>query len=378
MRGFFNWSVKPMQISDFEYDLPPAQIAQVPTAHRTDSRLLQLTADGCLHKKFSDITQLLRRGDLLVVNNTRVVKARLFAVKDSGGQAEILFERLLDNYQALCQVRVSKPLKVGRVLKVAGVALVCRGRVGQFYQLESERPFLALMEQYGHVPLPPYIERADAPDDQSRYQTVYGQIPGAVAAPTAGLHFSAQLLEDLQTSGVELAEVTLHVGAGTFAPVRGDLDEHKMHQELYHVSEQAAAQINRAKDEGRRVVAVGTTVVRTLESAALAGGGVVKPGSGETELFIRPGFHFQIVDALVTNFHLPGSTLIMLVCAFSGYERVMAAYRLAVDAGYRFFSYGDAMWLERKWLERKRLEKKRPEKQRLEQQADAPLEQNHV
>ena len=337
-----------MQLSDFEYDLSPGLIAQYPAPERTASRLLSVLRTGVEHGHFTDITKRLRAGDLLVVNNTRVIKARVHAVKDSGGVAEILLERLLGDHDALCQVRVSKPLKPGRVLQVDDVELVCTGRQGQFYQLRCDMPFLALLERHGHVPLPPYIERADesALDDE-RYQTVYGQVPGAVAAPTAGLHFTEALLAELQERGVRLAEITLHVGAGTFQPVRGELDAHEMHHECYDINATAAARINETRRRGGRIVAVGTTVVRTLESATLAGDGAIRAGAGETRLFIKPGFDFQIVDALITNFHLPGSTLLMLVCAFAGYEQVMDAYRTAVAEQYRFFSYGDAMWLER-------------------------------
>lgn len=339
-----------MQLNDFLYDLPERLIAQYPSDERTASRLLQLTDDGAVHGQFMDITRLLRAGDLLVVNNTKVVKARLLATKDTGGQAEVLLERVLDEHNALCQVRVSKPLKTDRRLTVDGVELTCVGREGQFYHLRCDQPFLELLERCGHVPLPPYIvrdsESLDTGLDQERYQTVYGRVPGAVAAPTAGLHFSKNLLERLSGAGIGLAEVTLHVGAGTFQPVRSDIATHEMHREVYHIDAEAAQRIAATKAQGGRVVAVGTTVVRTLESAALAGQGKVCPTQAETRLFIKPGFQFQVVDAMVTNFHLPSSTLLMLVCAFAGYEAVMSAYQQAVAEDYRFFSYGDAMWLE--------------------------------
>ncbi len=347
-----------MQLSDFEYELPPALIAQYPTPERTASRLLEVGAGGLHDRRFEDVQHLVHPGDLLVVNDTRVIKARLFAQKDSGGQAEILMERLLDSHEALCQVRVSKALRPGRTLRVGDDTLTCLGRDGQFYRLRSVRTWLELLDCHGHVPLPPYIERGDieradieraddAALDAERYQTVYGEVPGAVAAPTAGLHFSKALLERMVASGVQLARITLHVGAGTFQPVRGDLANHQMHEEYYSVSEEAAGQIAAARAAGGRIVAVGTTVVRTLESAAIAGRGQVLPGEATTRLFIKPGFEFQVVDALITNFHLPGSTLLMLVCAFAGYDRVIHAYEDAVSKGYRFFSYGDAMWLER-------------------------------
>jgi S-adenosylmethionine:tRNA ribosyltransferase-isomerase len=336
-----------MEISDFEYDLPPELIAQNPAAERTSSRLLQITHQGIRHGGFTDVVGLLHPGDLLVLNDTRVIKARLFAVKDSGGQAEILVERLLGTHEALCQVRVSKPLKAGRTLHVQDVELICGARQGQFYRLTSALPFLELMETFGHVPLPPYIERTDVAKDSERYQTVYAREPGAVAAPTAGLHFSDALLSTVRDKGVDVAQVTLHVGAGTFAPVRGELDCHRMHSERYVVGEVAAERIRTTQAQGGRVVAVGTTVVRTLESAARLGEGSVSAGEGETDLFIRPGFEFQVVDALITNFHLPGSTLMMLVSAFAGHRPVMNAYQAAIEKEYRFFSYGDAMWMER-------------------------------
>jgi len=337
-----------MQLADFFYDLPDGLIAQHPCDERTSSRLLQVTPDGLRHRQFADVTTLLAPGDLLVLNNTRVLKARLFAVKDSGGQAEVLVERLVDDHQAMCQVRVSKPLKSGRTLQVGKETLTCVAREGEFYRLSSEMPFASLLERYGHMPLPPYVERPDESSDAERYQTVYGRIPGAVAAPTAGLHFSRTLLATLRENGVRLAELTLHVGAGTFQPVRGDLDCHRMHREWYEIDAAAATEIHDARVRGARVVAVGTTVVRALESAAITDNGEVPALQGETRLFIKPGFEFNVVDALITNFHLPGSTLLMLVCAFAGYEEVMSAYRAAVQARYRFFSYGDAMWLERK------------------------------
>ena len=337
-----------MQLSDFEYQLPSELIAQYPTAERAASRLLEVGKSDLVDRRFTEITQLLRPGDLLVVNDTRVIKARLYAQKDSGGQAEILLERLLDTHTALCQVRVSKALKVGRQLSVGSDVLTCRGRRGQFYLLHSERPWLAVLECHGHMPLPPYIARPDEADvDEERYQTVYGNVPGAVAAPTAGLHFDETLLAAVQDAGVGLARITLHVGAGTFQPVRGDLAQHQMHEEYYAINTAAAEQIEATRAAGGRIVAVGTTVVRTLESAALCGRGTIRAGEAQTQLFISPGFKFQIIDALITNFHLPGSTLLMLVCAFAGYDRVMHAYKEAVQRGYRFFSYGDAMWLER-------------------------------
>ena len=336
-----------MRLSDFDYALPPELIAQTPAERRDASRLLVLGRDSLRHLRFGDLPGLLRRGDLLVLNDTRVIKARMHGEKDSGGQAEILVERIEDDRTALCQVRVSKPLKAGRTLRVGRFVLAVLGREGEFYRLRFSEPVLDVLETEGKIPLPPYIERAAASADESRYQTVYGVRPGAVAAPTAGLHFTPELLAELRTLGIEVATVTLHVGAGTFQPVRSeDLSAHRMHFERFEVGAEAAAAIARCRARGGRVVAVGTTVVRTLESAA-ATDGAVSACSGETDLFITPGYRFRVVDALVTNFHLPKSTLLMLVSAFAGPRRVIAAYAAAVAERYRFFSYGDAMFLER-------------------------------
>ena len=338
-----------MQLDDFDFELPSQLIAQYPLDERSASRLLQLSGRGLHHGQFTDILDLLRAGDVLVVNDTQVVKARLFAVKDTGGRAEILFERLLEPDQALCQVRVSKPVADGGYLWIEDHGIRSLGREGSFYRLHFPLPVLEFLERYGHVPLPPYIDRQDdASVDDQRYQTVYHQHPGAVAAPTAGLHFSEALLAELQSRGVELTAVTLHVGAGTFQPVRNDIDSHEMHREYYQVSERSAEIITRARREQRRIVAVGTTVVRTLESVAAAHQQQVVACRGDTRLFIKPGFQFACVDVLITNFHLPRSTLMLLVCAFGGYEPVMQAYQQAVAEGYRFFSYGDAMWIDRR------------------------------
>lgn len=337
-----------MDIDDFDYHLPERLIAQQPAAERTESRLLEVRDAGVAHRRFADVLELLHPGDVLVVNDTRVVKARLRGQKVSGGNAELLFERALGSHRALFQVRVSKPLREGGVLEVGDERLTCIRRQGQFYELECSRAIDQLLETQGEVPLPPYIKRAatNAQDD-ARYQTVYGERPGAVAAPTAGLHFDEQLLDAIRARGIEIVAVTLHVGAGTFQPVRGSLEDHVMHTEWYEVSDTTARIIRTARSGGGRVVAVGTTVVRTLESVALRHHGELMAGSDDTELFIGPGFAFQVVDALITNFHLPKSTLLMLVSAFAGERRIRHAYATAVAEEYRFFSYGDAMWLER-------------------------------
>lgn len=336
-----------MRLDDFHYPLPSALIAQEPASPRDAARLLHVLTDRCDHLSFRDFPRLLRPGDLLVLNDTRVLKARLRGEKDSGGGAELLVERMEDEVHALCQVRVSKPLKVGRSVLVAGQRIEVVGREGDFYRLRFPEPVPAFLERHGSVPLPPYIQRPTLPEDAERYQTVYGSNPGAVAAPTAGLHFTDRLLDGIRERGVAIGRVTLHVGAGTFQPVRvQDLHQHTMHSERYEVTPEVAVAVNQCRARGQRVVAVGTTVVRTLESAVNEQGRVVA-GRGETQLFITPGFRFRAVDALLTNFHLPESTLLMLVCAFGGHERVMSAYATAVAEGYRFFSYGDACFLER-------------------------------
>lgn len=343
-----HWSVKPVHIDDFDYELPERLIAQRPTSERPDSRLLHVDRQQVADQIFKELPSLLRPGDLLVVNNTRVLKARLLGRKDTGGQAEMLLERMLDPFSALFQVRVSKPLQQGRSLTVGEVNLTCAGREGQFYRLVGDTEIADVLEQYGSLPLPPYIDRQVDTADSERYQTVFSRAPGAVAAPTAGLHFDDELLDEIRQQGVQIAEVTLHVGAGTFQPVRGDMEAHVMHEEQYAITPETVGLIEATKASGGRIVAVGTTVIRTLESAAQqAQGCLLQSGPGATRLFIRPGFRFQIVDCLVTNFHLPKSTLMMLVSAFAGHDTIMKAYAHAVAAEYRFFSYGDAMWLYR-------------------------------
>ena len=339
-----------MQLSDFHFDLPEELIAQAPLAERTDSRLLHLSADGRLaDRRFRDIVDLLQSGDLLVMNDTRVIPARLFGEKETGGKLEILVERILDDASILAHVRSSKSPKPGSLIRIDGGArFEMLGREGDLFHLQllDERNIWEVLEEHGHMPLPPYIEREDQISDRERYQTVFAQRRGAVAAPTAGLHFDEGILQALREKGVEQTFVTLHVGAGTFQPVRVEnIAEHVMHPEYVEVSQEVCDQVDACRERGGRVVAVGTTSVRSLESAAL--GGELKPFMGDTRLFITPGFEFNVVDVLITNFHLSESTLLMLVSAFGGYEAVMAAYRHAVEQRYRFFSYGDAMLIER-------------------------------
>jgi len=340
-----------MKLSDFHFDLPAELIAQHPAAGRSDSRLLHLDGGTGEYRdrQFTDIVELIEPGDLLVMNDTRVIPARLYGHKQSGGQVEVLVERVLNEHEVLAQVRASKAPKPGSFLQFGeGVRAQVLERQAPFYSLrfDPSRSVLAILDDIGQMPLPPYITRRDEPADRERYQTVYAQQPGAVAAPTAGLHFTRSLLRQLEERGVRLAWLTLHVGAGTFQPVRVEnLDEHRMHAEWIRVPESVVDAVHATRAAGKRVIAVGTTCVRSLETAAA--GGRLQAFEGETDIFIRPGYRFQVVDALLTNFHLPGSTLLMLVCAFAGYEAVMRAYRHAVAARYRFFSYGDAMFIQR-------------------------------
>ncbi len=344
-----------MKVADFSYELPERLIAREPTAERTGSRLLCLDPrqEGVRHLGFSAIESLLRPGDLLVFNDTRVIPARLFGRKaDTGGAVEVLVERLLADHRVLVHLRANRKPRVGtevELLDDAGheaVRVRVLGRRDEFFVLEfpqgSEMP--ALIERIGHMPLPPYIDRADGQLDRERYQTVYAARSGAVAAPTAGLHFDEPLIARLRQLGIETAFLTLHVGAGTFRPVRvNEVERHRMHSERIDVGTPLCEQVMRAHAEGRRVVAVGTTSLRALESAADDDG--IHPVTAETSIFIYPGYRFRVVDALITNFHLPESTLLMLVCAFAGHQRVLAAYHEAVAREYRFFSYGDAMFV---------------------------------
>lgn len=339
-----------MQRTDFHFELPPDLIAQRPAAERGGSRLLVLDgpSGGLEDRQFRDFPALLRRGDLLVLNDTRVVPARVHGIKETGGRVEILLERAVDSHTALVHARASKGLKPpARVQLPGGASARMLGREGDLYRLQFSSPVLPYFEEHGEVPLPPYVERAPDAADRERYQTVYAREPGAVAAPTAGLHFAPGALESLAERGVAHEFVTLHVGAGTFQPVRVDaLDDHVMHEEYLRVPPRTADAVNAARAAGGRVVAVGTTVVRSLETAAAAAPGpALAPYEGTTRLFIRPGHVFRAVDALLTNFHLPESTLLMLCAAFVGREALLAAYAHAVAARYRFFSYGDAMFL---------------------------------
>ncbi|ROZ85534.1 tRNA preQ1(34) S-adenosylmethionine ribosyltransferase-isomerase QueA [Pseudomonas neustonica] len=338
-----------MRLSDFAFDLPDELIARHPLAERRASRLLCLDGpSGALSDRhFADLLDYLRPGDLMVFNNTRVIPARLFGRKETGGQLEVLVERVLDEYRVLAHIRSSKSPKPGSriLLDGEGVAEMV-ARHDALFELRFAEPVLPLLDRIGHMPLPPYIDRPDEEADRERYQTVYAKRQGAVAAPTAGLHFDQALLQAIADKGVATAEVTLHVGAGTFQPVRVErIEDHVMHQEWLEVGPEVVAAVEQCKARGGRVIAVGTTSVRSLESAARDG--QIKPFTGDTDIFLYPGKTFHVVDALVTNFHLPESTLLMLVSAFAGYPETMAAYAAAVAGGYRFFSYGDAMFITR-------------------------------
>ena len=335
-----------MEPAEFDYDLPEELIAQQPLAERSASRLLVLGPGAALaDRQVRDLDRLLAPGDLLVVNESRVIPARVHGRKASGGRIEMLVERLLGECEALVQLRASHAPQPGAMLDFGvGHAVEVIERRGPFYRLRFAGPVVDLLDALGHMPLPPYIRRADAPADRERYQTLFAREPGSVAAPTAGLHFDAPLVARLRERGVTLARLTLHVGAGTFAPLReAQVASGRLHPERVEVGAACVAASAATHAAGGRVVAVGTTVMRALESAAA--GGALAPFAGETELFIRPGYRFRVADALLTNFHLPRSSLLMLVCAFGGSARVLAAYRHAVARGYRFFSYGDAMFL---------------------------------
>ena len=348
-----------MQLSDFKYILPERLIANYPTNQRSDSRLMCLnSATGDIeHRVFRECVDLLRPGDLLVFNDTRVIPARLLGEKTTGGRVEVLIERLLENNRALVQLRASKSPGPGTLLKFyprnkqvlessASLDAEVEAREGEFFLLKfsSNLDLSGQLREFGHIPLPPYIKHVDEEVDGERYQTVYASREGAVAAPTAGLHFDEELLAEIKEKGIEQAFLTLHVGAGTFQPVRVDnIDEHKMHKEFVNVDDEVCEKVNACKARGGRIIAVGTTSVRSLESAAREG--VLKRFQGETDIFIYPGYQFQIVDAMITNFHLPESTLLMLVSAYTGKKMLLDAYHEAIDQEYRFFSYGDAMFI---------------------------------
>lgn len=338
------------RVDDFDFELPSELIAQHPASERAQSRLLHLSADSLTDRLFTDLPSLLTPGDLLVFNDTRVIRARLFGQKASGGQIEVLLERILDRRHALAQIRASKSPKAGSCLCLEQAFEVrVLERRGEFFHLElpeADADFWQLAEAHGRLPLPPYISHHAESGDETRYQTVYARRPGAVAAPTAGLHFDQPMLDQLRQLGIRTAFLTLHVGAGTFQPVRVEhIDQHRMHSECFDVPEETVQAIAETRRKGGRVIAVGTTSLRALESAA-QDDGTVRGGSAETAIFITPGFTFRVVDRLITNFHLPKSTLLMLVAAFSGLEPVRRAYAHAVGRRYRFFSYGDAMFLE--------------------------------
>ncbi|MBK6552830.1 MAG: tRNA preQ1(34) S-adenosylmethionine ribosyltransferase-isomerase QueA [Rhodocyclaceae bacterium] len=338
-------------LDDFNYFLPPERIAQVPLAERSASRLLVMRGATLADRGIRDLPDLLNPGDLLVMNDTRVIHARLFGRKDTGGQVEVLVERIAADGEVIAQLRASKPPRVGsRLLLEEAIEATVLGRIGVFWRLTFDGDAFELIERHGRLPLPPYIDHPATMADEERYQTVFAREKGSVAAPTAGLHFDPPLLAELARRGIETARVTLHVGAGTFQPVRvHDLAEHRMHKERYSVPQatvDAIAACRAHREKGGRVVAVGTTTLRTLETAALDG--ELKAGAGESELFVTPGFEFKVVDILLTNFHLPKSTLLMLVSAFGGLAEIHAAYRHAIDNHYRFFSYGDAMLIHRK------------------------------
>jgi len=335
-----------LKLSEFHFDLPHDLIAQQPAPGRSDSRLLRLdrTKGRLGDHLFHDLPDLLQPGDLLVFNDTRVIPARLFGHKASGGKVEILLERIIDPQRCIAQLRSSKPGRPGTdVILEDGSRVQIDAREGEFYRLSSPgEPFTSLLNRTGHMPLPPYIERTDTPLDRERYQTVYATRPGAVAAPTAGLHFDRPLLAKLDERGVRRVNVTLHVAAGTFQPVRVEnIEEHVMHAERLEVTQQVCEAVTGTRAEGGRVIAVGTTSVRSLETAAA--GGALQPFSGDSSIFIYPGYEFRVVDAMITNFHLPESTLLMLVSAFAGMGAIREAYAHAIQARYRFFSYGDAM-----------------------------------
>ncbi|MGB3726011.1 MAG: tRNA preQ1(34) S-adenosylmethionine ribosyltransferase-isomerase QueA [Glaciecola sp.] len=343
-----------MKITDFDFDLPEQLIAKYPAKDRTASRMLHLHGNSgeISHGKFTDILSLIEQGDLLIFNNTRVIPARLFGQKQSGGKVEVLLERVLSDNTAMAHMKASKSPKAGAVISLeGGLEATVLGREGALFHLQfaGDENIFDLLEAHGHMPLPPYIDRPDEDTDKERYQTVYNQKPGAVAAPTAGLHFDDAILAALAEKGVNTAFVTLHVGAGTFQPVRVEnIEDHHMHAEYAEVNQDVVDLIKQTKANGKRVIAVGTTSVRSVESAAQAAENeLIAPFLSDTSIFIYPGFNFKVIDCMLTNFHLPQSTLMMLISAFAGRDHVMHAYNQAIAEEYRFFSYGDAMFIER-------------------------------
>jgi S-adenosylmethionine:tRNA ribosyltransferase-isomerase len=340
-----------MRVAEFDFELPDELIAQFPPAVRGGSRLLHVEPSGkMLDRAFVDLPKLLRPDDLLVMNDTRVIKARLYGQKESGGRVELLVERVLGEFEALAFIRASHAPQAGSKIHLGeALTLEVLARQDDLTRLRFPRPVLEILDELGQLPLPPYIVHTPTAEDEARYQTVYADQPGAVAAPTAGLHFDQAMLEDLRIRGIQTARVTLHVGAGTFQPVRVDnIADHRMHSECYTIPQATVATIRETHVRGGRVVAVGTTSLRALEAASQSG--ELHAGSGETDIFITPGYRFRVVDALITNFHLPRSTLLMLVSAFAGMDAIRAAYTHAIQTRYRFFSYGDAMFLEKNSL----------------------------
>ena len=336
-----------MQPSDFRINIPSESIAQTPLKDRSSSRLMHLEHDSINDLTFSDLPQILRKDDLLILNNTKVLPARLLGNKESGGKVEIFFERLLTDLSFLAQLKFSGKIHLGTKIVInEDMFLKIEARENQFFTISTETPVMKMLNSNGLTPLPPYIKRIPNTDDRRRYQTVFAKKEGAVAAPTAGLHFTPDVLNEIRNKGVEIGELTLHVGAGTFAPLRTEqIKSRKLHQEYFEIDQTLCDQIKIAKSNGGRIIAVGTTVVRALESLMQENG--IEPMSGLTDIFIVPGFNFQLVDAMLTNFHLPESSLIMLVSAFAGKERILKSYQHAVDNGYRFYSYGDSMFLEK-------------------------------
>lgn len=339
-----------MDLALFDFELPDSLIAQYPLETRSQSRLLEVKR-SCFEftdRHFQDITDLVNPGDIMIMNDTRVIPARVYAVKPTGGKVEIMLERLIENNTVLALLRANSKIKVGQILRIGAHVVEVIGRDGPFFCLQFAQGLnpIQIFQEYGSIPLPPYIDRAADHFDDDRYQTVYSRSLGAVAAPTAGLHFDDDLLKRIENKGVSFGFITLHVGAGTFSPVKVEnIEEHKMHGERIEVGQDICDKIEQVKNQGGRVIAVGTTVVRALESMAF--NGQLTHGSMETDIFITPGYQFQIIDGLITNFHLPKSTLLMMVSAFAGYEKIKMAYQHAIDNQYRFFSYGDAMFLER-------------------------------